>query len=117
MSGYGVLWYNKDRKMYEGEWQRGKFNGRGVLFNHVPQMVSSDFDGRNFEDLRSSWIMFEGSFKNGKKNGLGTVVIANGDKFVGNFVDDVVEGEGSYTIINGRTILGVWKQNRLFEEF
>jgi len=117
MKGYGTLWYNKDRKLYEGEWCRGKFHGRGMLFNNKTKMVDRTFDGRNFESLRAGWIFYEGSFKDGKKNGIGSVSITNGDKFVGNFVEDIVDGEGSYTIVNGRTILGIWRQNKLESEF
>lgn len=117
MEGFGVLWAGKDRKMYEGDWHRGKFHGRGTLVNCAQQMVCEEFDGTNFELLRSGWLMYEGNFKEGKKTGFGVVTISNGDKYVGHFVEDTVDGEGSYSRLNGRTIVGKWKKNKLVSQF
>jgi hypothetical protein len=51
----------------------------------------------------------------GKKHGLGTLHMSNGDKFSGCFVNDVIDGYGTFTNIKGEKILGIWNQNILYK--
>lgn len=117
MSGYGVLVGANGRVLYAGEWQKGKFHGRGTLYNQDPSLKNDRFDGTNFERMGDLWLKYEGSFSNAKKNGIGTVALANGDLFVGSFVNDVVHGQGSYTKADGTTIIGSWQNNKLVSRF
>jgi len=39
---------------------------------------------------------FEGTFKNGKANGNGVELMSNGDKFIGQFQNDLKHGTGIY---------------------
>jgi hypothetical protein len=39
--------------------------------------------------------------------------MANGDKFSGCFVNDVIEGYGTFTSHKGERISGIWNQNIL----
>jgi len=48
-----------------------------------------------------------------KKNGFGTLFMANGDKFSGCFVKGVIEGYGTFTNSNGQRVSGIWYQNML----
>lgn len=116
MSGFGIFWFDDRTRIYEGEWQNNVFNGRGTAYNHELS-PRPDFNGTDFRVLKGNWIKFEGLFRNGMKNGLGTLFIANGDVFVGNFVNDVIHGRGSFTNSKGNTLVGFWRQNLLVEKF
>ena len=54
-------------------------------------------------------------WKDNKKNGLGTLSLANGDKFVGNWKDNLKHGLGSHTLSNGdKFIKCEWQNDNLF---
>lgn len=115
MSGYGVLTCADGKVLYAGDWNKGKFDGRGTLYNQNPTV--GKFDGSDFQELGGMWVKYEGTFKDSKKNGMGTVSLVNGDLFVGLFVDDIVHGQGSYTKEDGTTIVGLWQNNKLAVQF
>jgi hypothetical protein len=46
------------------------------------------------------------------KNGRGTLYLSNGEKFVGEFIADVVEGLGTFYCQNGRQVTGRWANNQ-----
>lgn len=114
MAGYGVLWVEDRRKIYEGEWENSAFHGQGTLYNTELKKLD-EFDGADFSRLRGGWLKFEGTFHKGMKKGMGTLLMTNGDVFVGNFLNDVVHGRGSYTHKNGRTYAGLWHVNKLIQ--
>lgn len=115
MEGYGVLWLHGN-KIYEGEWRNNAFDGRGTAYNHEVSEIT-EFDGSDFRLLKNGWTKFEGLFILGAKQGLGTLHLANGDTFVGNFERDVLNGRGSYTAKNSKPFIGLWKENVLVEKF
>ena len=39
---------------------------------------------------------YEGQYKDGKRNGLGTLIYANGAKYEGQFKDDKRHGQGTF---------------------
>mgnify|MGYP000983889521 CR=1 FL=1 len=116
MSGQGVLYFPDGRIMYEGEWEKGKFHGKGILHNRNPAIDEEIFDGLNFEHLGNRWVRYEGTFIEGRKNGTGSIILTNGCRFDGNFSNDVVRGQGSYTRADGSVIVGCWKNNKLLKQ-
>ena len=53
-------------------------------------------------------------WENGKKSGLGELVYGKtGYTIKGSFKDDMLEGEGSRTYSNGKTLTGTWSENFL----
>lgn len=48
-----------------------------------------------------------------KKNGFGSLYMSNGDKFSGSFVNDAIEGYGTFTSAKGERVSGIWNQNVL----
>ena len=58
---------------------------------------------------------YVGRFINGKKHGQGTYTYANGDKYVGEFKDGKQHGQGTYTWADGRVEKGIWKNDELVE--
>ena len=53
--------------------------------------------------------MYVGEFKDGLKHGQGTYTWANGDQYVGEFKDDIIYGQGTYTWANGAQYVGEFK--------
>ncbi len=47
------------------------------------------------------------------KNGFGTAVYTNGDKYVGEFKDSTMNGQGTKTWVNGNQYSGEWKDGEM----
>ena len=56
---------------------------------------------------------YYGDRKDGKKNGLGTLVFPDGSKYVGHFTDDLRDGPGTYIDVAGRQFSEVWRGGNL----
>jgi len=110
-NGYGILKYPNGDIMYDGEWKDDEFHGNGVLIN---QRSSEDpnFTYQNFDTLINGWISYEGEFFGGRKHGLGTLTLVNGQKFIGKFRYDKVHGVGTFNRRDGATISGEWRENQ-----
>ena len=54
---------------------------------------------------------FEGNFKNALRNGEGTMIWDNGQKYTGNWVDDFRSGYGVYSWGGGMKYEGYWQKN------
>lgn len=59
---------------------------------------------------------YEGNFEDGKRNGKGKFVYANGDVYDGNWVDGKPKGYGSRIYKNGKIKSGEWNAGRLVKE-
>ena len=55
---------------------------------------------------------YEGDFKDGRFEGRGTVIFANGDKYEGDFKNDKFEGKGTSIFANGDKYEGEWKNGK-----
>ena len=83
LNGKGVFIYsdenllNKICKYYVGFIENGEMNGKGKLF-----------------DINKN-LIFDGKFKNNKKNGFGKLFLKEGN-FIGYFKNDCFEGKGVY---------------------
>ena len=54
-------------------------------------------------------VSFEGQYREGRKDGIGKLLLPNGDKYHGAFAGDKFEGEGTYFSANGDIYSGSWK--------
>ena len=54
---------------------------------------------------------YVGEFKGGKYNGQGTEIIPNGNKYEGEWKDGNFNGHGTYTFSNGGSFVGLWKDS------
>lgn len=43
---------------------------------------------------------------------MGTLYLTSGEKFIGNFVDSKVTGDGTFYKIDGNVIVGQWQNNK-----
>ena len=51
--------------------------------------------------------------KNGVPNGLGVLTFPNGDKYVGEWVNDLKYGQGIFTYPDGNKYVGGWKDGKI----
>lgn len=68
------------------------------------------------------WVWYENGDENNNKyvgeivnnipNGQGTLNFPNGDKYIGEYKDGYWNGQGTYTLINGDKYEGGWKDNK-----
>ena len=113
MHGEGILYYPSGNKAYEGFWQNDKFFGRGIVYNETSNYNIDEFNYKNFNELDDFWVKYEGEFKNDNKDGFGTLFLSTGEKFVGKFIGDFVNGQGTFIKKDGVEIYAVWSNNNL----
>ena len=56
---------------------------------------------------------YNGEFSDGKKNGQGNIIYANGTKYEGSFKNDYHDGFGKLIQLNGETYEGDWKKGKI----
>lgn len=134
--GNGRIITNKEQEIYKGEFSEGKYEGKGTLYNLLkkteiseiqlkPEIKSLFIDLRcnnykegyrpdrgilniNFED--ENWEYYEGHFYNGKKSGIGKLVLSDGRVYNGEFLNGVAHGYGILKYF-GESVAGIWKRN------
>jgi len=47
-------------------------------------------------DIGQKWITYEGNFRNGVREGYGTLIFAEESKYVGNFKNNLPNGIGKF---------------------
>ena len=58
---------------------------------------------------------YVGEYKDGKRNGQGTLTTPGGAKYVGEWKDGKQNGQGTYTYPDGSTYVGEWKEHYEWE--
>ena len=58
-------------------------------------------------------IKIEGNFINGELNGYGKVVWLNGNRYEGEFKNDLRHGTGKFYFADGEVLSGIWKKGEL----
>jgi hypothetical protein len=84
--------------LYEGILVKGKKNGKGIMIYATQATGNGD--------------VYDGDFKDDKKEGNGKMTYANGDIYDGDFKDDKKEGKGKMTYANGDVYDGVFKDDK-----
>ncbi|CAD8064056.1 unnamed protein product [Paramecium sonneborni] len=117
MHGQGTLYYASGKPAYEGQWLNDKFQGNGTLYNEEPQMLYGEFDYGDFDKIGDYWTRYVGEFNQDNKEGQGILYLSNGDRFEGNFLQDLLNGPGKYIKKNGQIISAKWWRNKLQQGF
>ena len=60
--------------------------------------------------------VYNGEWKNGKKEGQGVLNLVNGEKYTGEFKEDEFDGQGMMHFSNGKKMGGIWKKGDLIEK-
>lgn len=88
---------------YEGEFNTEKLkHGHGVY-----SWMQMDDDSGELKKI----AMYEGSYSNGKKHGVGKMTFPNGDVYHGEWKENKMDGEGTYTYAATKDVYsGSWSQ-------
>ena len=65
-----------------------------------------------FSKMGNNGDTYEGEWKNDVVHGQGTYTFANGEKYVGNFKDGKRHGQGTYTFASGEKYVGNYKDGK-----
>lgn len=133
--GYGKITTYKGQIIYEGYFSEGKYQGNGKLFNFLKKStekfkseIQKNYinlsQNNHREDIRGvkgllnlnfsneNWEYYEGNFYNGRKHGIGKLVLSDGRIYEGEFIMGFAEGYGILKYY-GKTIAGKWEKNIL----
>ena len=100
--GNGVLEWLKDGKTvsrYEGDYVKGKTNGKGVYSYENGDRYEGEFiDGKKQGKgiFTAKGFRYEGDWGNDKSNGKGILTFENENRYEGDFLDDKQTGKGLY---------------------
>ena len=94
---------------------KGLAHGQGKAFLPSGAIFEGEWkngkrDGQGIE--RSANGAYKGEWKEDKLHGVGTYTWANGDKYVGEWKDGRKEGQGTMTYLTGDKYTGVWNQDK-----
>jgi hypothetical protein len=92
-----------------------EFYGQGKVYNEDQLPIQGPFDFTDFSEINNYWVSYEGELNSDLKHGKGKILLSNGELFSGNFIWDVVEGEGKFLTLGGVEIHGIWKNNKLIK--
>ena len=116
LSGWARM-IDAEGTLYEGLFMNGKLNGKGIKKNLNGNIYIGDFidhlrEGKGKEETTEH--IYEGEFKNDKKNGTGKLKykILN-DTYEGEFQDNVITGIGFYTWSNNDTYKGSFVNGKM----
>ena len=109
-TGRGV-WDEPDAR-YEGDFVKGKFEGRGVMTYLSGNRHEGGYrDGKREGQGKyffSTGTVYVGNFSKNNFNGRGTLKYKTGETYEGEFLDDERNGEGVATWPNGDRYEGLW---------
>ena len=74
-----IIFGANDVKIYEGGWLREKFEGQGVLYNEAVGDLRGSFNCNDFNSLENNWVKYEGTFKDGMREGEGRLYLTNAE--------------------------------------
>lgn len=77
-----------------------------------PRNGPFDNKKRKFPILYQDNFSYEGEWKNGKREGMGILIKKDVAKFIGEFIEDKVNGFGKFINENGDDYLGYWKDSQ-----
>lgn len=99
MDGYGTYFYADDASTETGYWNNGKFVGNS----------KSDYKTSNTNTTSNTT---SGCISGNCNSGYGVYVWANGEKYEGNWKDDMRGGEGTNYFTSGAVHKGQWKADK-----
>lgn len=128
--GDGIMEFHNGAS-YIGQWQAGFMHGRGVLQHIYGDRYEGEFmKGYFFGRGRFTWAdggFYEGEYialrggyehgvefpdPNGKRNGRGARHWVSGDRYDGEWKDDMMHGEGIITKASGGRFLGTFREGK-----
>jgi len=111
----GSRWFRigdeKTMIRFEGETINGIPNGYGIIIlpdgdTFEGKFIDGDYINGRYRFVTGS--VYDGSFKKGKIDGLGTHKFSNGDVYIGGFKNGLKDGKGKYIWNSGDQYDGEW---------
>ncbi|XP_055341466.1 MORN repeat-containing protein 3-like [Paramacrobiotus metropolitanus] len=96
--GFGEYMSRKQGILYRGDWKEGIVHGQGKLFKRMPD--------------KSWFLIYIGEFKNGLKEGWGTLRWSNSEYYEGFWVRGKREGRGRHFAPDGSIYEGQWRNDQ-----
>ena len=96
-----------DGNHYIGEWRNGRIWGKGTYTwkatgnTYQGDWVDGKMHGFGIYTWTASGISYTGYFANGKRHGQGALFGQDGEKYIGDFVNDLFEGYGELEYADG----------------
>ena len=115
--GFGVEKYI-DGSIYEGNFLNGEKNGQGKYTFPNGEYYEGNFqndlyEGNGVYEWPEEGRRYQGQFHLGNMEGNGVSQYSDGSVYQGHYVGGVKQGEGSYTWNNGQKFVGNWLNNVL----
>ena len=125
-NGYGTMNYN-NLDEYSGEWLHGKMHGTGIMKYANGDIYEGDwYNNKKQGEGKYTWKdgkTYEGEYKDDKRFHKGKYTgwsgsIYNGEiwegEYIGEHVNDVFQGFGSFIISNGDTFEGIFEKGQIW---
>ncbi len=134
-NGYGVYRWN-DGRLYEGKFKNGKQHGKGKMTwadnrSYTGTWINGKQHGYGLEEA-SGLTVNRGFWENGQytgetyskagcisgncQNGYGTLIMKNGDRYIGQFKNGKFNGYGKLDQMIGERYVGEFKNNEFWGE-
>ena len=97
------------RKSFKISLKSGNYNECCCLSNRLHKLDKGWSEKESGNPPDKFW---EGEIDNKLPNGFGTYQHTNGTIYVGQYVDGLREGQGTWTLYDGSKFVGIWKDNR-----
>lgn len=105
---------NGDR--YEGEFQNGKWHGRGLFISVDGDRYEGEFKEGQWDGMGvcrfADGSKYTGEFKEDLLHGYGILQLPNGDEYKGEFQNGEYQGDGILTYADGEVYRGEFKNNQ-----
>ena len=111
--GDGVYYNSSGHEIYRGIWKNNQYNEKGRLYNQNIKDLKEEFNYLDFDNIDDFWIFYEGDFKDGVKEGIGSLLLSNGEKIEGIWKENRLNGRARFYKSNGGVVEGIWLDNRM----
>lgn len=107
-----IFYYPNDSIKYFGETLNGLFHGKGIHYLTANQIYVKNWENDDYSDNVGAFILeiYEGEFKNGKADGLGSNKYFSYEREV---IDDKIANKYNSTLVH--EYKGVWKDGELIK--
>ena len=121
--GKGKMIYEEKKEEFEGEWENDKEkNGEGMIIYkdnindngiYIGKLINSKRECEYGIMNYNNGDKYEGEFKNNLREGKGIMNYNNGDKYEGEWKNNLREGKGIYYYNNNDKYEGEYKNNEI----